>query len=188
VYAYPLSLKTSHNTLLDGFKGWGRMVLRDGWKCEAAPNLGNPSDSIHLQTSFLQLQMSKGISSLSRLIKAPISFQQCYLTSEFSFSMCTLSDMPPGGRLPAACSLLGSTFVSSSTGLSTWYESISLDISSLIYLYQGVFICCIGMGLLVFSDQTQNSDGGPGQSMLSGDLFMLAGATLYGFSVSPQGW
>jgi hypothetical protein len=40
------------------------------------------------------------------------------------------------------------------------------------------------MGLLVFSDQTQNSDGGPGQTGLSGDLLMLAGATLYGFSES----
>jgi solute carrier family 35, member F1/2 len=49
---------------------------------------------------------------------------------------------------------------------------------------QGVFICCIGMGLLVFSDQTQNSAGGPGQSAVAGDLLMLAGATLYGFSES----
>jgi solute carrier family 35 protein F1/2 len=47
---------------------------------------------------------------------------------------------------------------------------------------QGVFICCVGMGLLVTSDQTQNSPGGPGKSMIKGDLFMIAGATLYGFS------
>jgi solute carrier family 35 protein F1/2 len=47
---------------------------------------------------------------------------------------------------------------------------------------QGVLICCAGMGLLVYSDQSQNQPDGPGQSVLAGDLFMLAGATLYGFS------
>jgi hypothetical protein len=38
------------------------------------------------------------------------------------------------------------------------------------------------MGLLVTSDQIHNSVGGPGKSLVKGDLFMIAGATLYGFS------
>lgn len=48
--------------------------------------------------------------------------------------------------------------------------------------YLGIFICILGMGLLVYSDQTHNFPDGPGKSMIKGDLLMLAGATLYGFS------
>jgi len=52
--------------------------------------------------------------------------------------------------------------------------------------YLGVFICIIGLGLLVTSDQTHNSAGGPGKSMVKGDLLMLAGATLYGFTNATE--
>lgn len=52
----------------------------------------------------------------------------------------------------------------------------------LTHRHQGVFICCLGMGLLVYSDQTQNAPDGPGRTIWVGDVYMLAGATLYGFS------
>lgn len=52
--------------------------------------------------------------------------------------------------------------------------------------YLGVFICIVGMGLLVTSDQTHNSSTGPGKSMVKGDMLMLAGATLYGFTNATE--
>lgn len=50
--------------------------------------------------------------------------------------------------------------------------------------YLGIFICIVGMGLLVASDQINNSVDGPGKSLIKGDMLMIAGATLYGFSKS----
>lgn len=45
-------------------------------------------------------------------------------------------------------------------------------------------ISCVGMGLLVASDQIQSADG-PGQSYIKGDMLMVAAATCYGFSGYP---
>lgn len=59
-------------------------------------------------------------------------------------------------------------------------QQLKLD----IYL-QGVFVCCIGLGLLVGSDQIQ-SEGGPGLSFVKGDMLMIAAATCYGFSEYPS--
>lgn len=51
--------------------------------------------------------------------------------------------------------------------------------------YLGVFVCCIGLGLLVVSDQLQSS-GGPGQSYITGDMLMVAAATCYGFTNATE--
>ena len=52
----------------------------------------------------------------------------------------------------------------------------------------GILVACGGMGILLASDHIQGSNGGPGQNLLKGDLFGLAGATLYGLSNVFEEW
>ena len=49
---------------------------------------------------------------------------------------------------------------------------------------QGIFICVGGLGMLVASDEITDKDW-PALSRAKGDVFMLVGASLYGFSESP---
>jgi len=51
--------------------------------------------------------------------------------------------------------------------------------------YLGVFISCVGLGLLVASDQLQ-SENGPGLSFIRGDMLMVAAATCYGFTNATE--
>lgn len=121
-----------------GFKGWGKMILKDGWKYFILA-------LADVEGNFLVVKAYQGTNLLSAMLldtwAIPICmlFTWIYLRTKFHWSQ-----------------------------------------------YLGVFICCVGMGLLVFSDQTQNQAGGPGQSALAGDLFMLAGATLYGFTNATE--
>ncbi|KAK8122185.1 hypothetical protein PG984_010855 [Apiospora sp. TS-2023a] len=52
----------------------------------------------------------------------------------------------------------------------------------------GIVVACGGMGILLASDHIQGSNGGPGENLLKGDLFGLAGATLYGLSNVFEEW
>ncbi|KAK8104053.1 uncharacterized protein PG998_011086 [Apiospora kogelbergensis] len=52
----------------------------------------------------------------------------------------------------------------------------------------GILVACGGMGILLASDHLQGTNGGPGQNLLKGDLFGLAGATLYGLSNVFEEW
>lgn len=52
----------------------------------------------------------------------------------------------------------------------------------------GILICCGGMGLLLASDHITGSNGGDPPTQLKGDLFGLAGATLYGLSNVFEEW
>ncbi|KAH8886499.1 DUF914-domain-containing protein [Thozetella sp. PMI_491] len=52
----------------------------------------------------------------------------------------------------------------------------------------GILVCCGGMGILLASDHITGSNGGEGEDMLKGDLFALAGATLYGLSNVFEEW
>lgn len=77
----------------------------------------------------------------------------------------------------------GSTFEQNITGPSFWYalqlpQSESSQFKSFL---QGVFICVLGLGLLVCSDQLTGKNYEP-ISRGKGDALMIAGATLYGFS------
>ena len=49
---------------------------------------------------------------------------------------------------------------------------------------QGIVICVGGLGMLVASDQITDKDW-PALSRAKGDVFMLVGASLYGFSKRP---
>ncbi|KAK6517618.1 hypothetical protein TWF281_004267 [Arthrobotrys megalospora] len=46
----------------------------------------------------------------------------------------------------------------------------------------GILVCCAGMGVLIGSDKLQGGDFHSAADVLKGDLFMLLGATFYGFS------
>ncbi|KAB8295977.1 hypothetical protein EYC80_008794 [Monilinia laxa] len=51
-----------------------------------------------------------------------------------------------------------------------------------------ILVCCGGMGILLASDHITGSNGGNPPTMLKGDLFGLAGATLYGLSNVFEEW
>jgi solute carrier family 35, member F1/2 len=48
-----------------------------------------------------------------------------------------------------------------------------------------VLICIAGLGMLVASDHLTDKDY-PALSMAKGDIFMIVGASLYGFSTSAS--
>ncbi|KAG8714769.1 hypothetical protein FRC11_007180 [Ceratobasidium sp. 423] len=50
----------------------------------------------------------------------------------------------------------------------------------------GIFICVGGMGMLIASDHLTGTGQYPASSMVKGDLLMLAGATLYGFTNATE--
>ncbi|GAB1518361.1 hypothetical protein RhiTH_001420 [Rhizoctonia solani] len=50
----------------------------------------------------------------------------------------------------------------------------------------GILICIGGMGMLIASDHLTGTGQYPAASMVKGDLFMLAGATLYGFTNATE--
>jgi hypothetical protein len=54
-----------------------------------------------------------------------------------------------------------------------------------IDLSQGILICIGGLGMLVASDELTQKDY-PAASLVKGDIFMIIGASLYGFSTLVQ--
>ena len=48
-----------------------------------------------------------------------------------------------------------------------------------------MIVCVGGLGMLVASDELTDKDW-PALNRAKGDIFMIVGATLYGFSMSPQ--
>ncbi|KAG8866910.1 hypothetical protein FRC20_007190 [Serendipita sp. 405] len=121
-----------------GFKGWAKVVFKDGWKyfiLAAADVEGN----------FLVVKAYQNTNLLSAMLLDTWAIPVCmfftwvYFRTKFHWSQ-----------------------------------------------YLGVFVCCVGMGLLVTSDQVSNAANGPGKSFIKGDMFMIAGATLYGFTNATE--
>lgn len=52
----------------------------------------------------------------------------------------------------------------------------------------GILICCAGMGILLYSDHINGTNGGEVPDQLKGDLFGLLGATFYGLSNVFEEW
>lgn len=138
LYAALCLIYTPYTIYKYGFKGWGRLILHDGWKyfiLAAADVEGN----------FLVVKAYQNTNLLSAMLLDTWAIPVCmfftwvYFRTKFHWSQ-----------------------------------------------YLGVFVCCVGMGLLVVSDQTHNSANGPGKSLVKGDMFMLAGATLYGFTNATE--
>jgi len=120
-----------------GLKGWGKMVLRDGWKyCILAAS--------DVEGNFLVVKAYEYTNLLS-----------CMLLDAWAIPVCLLFSylyMRPKYR---------------------WTQLL------------GVFICMLGLGLLVASDQITDKDY-PAINMIKGDIFMIVGATLYGFTNATE--
>jgi hypothetical protein len=88
------------------------------------------------------------------------------------------------GPSQSAYSSHGYTCVQNTGGLNYSYVFIHWPIpSNHNPVIQGVFICILGLGLLVTADVVTDKNYSP-LDRGKGDAFMVAGATLYGFSAS----
>jgi len=120
-----------------GFKGWGQMILKDGWKYIILA-LADVEGNFMAVKAFQYTNLLSAMLLDSWAIPVCMIFTWVWMRSKFHWTQ-----------------------------------------------YLGVFICCIGLGLLVASDQIQSSSG-PGRSYVSGDLLMVAAATCYGFTNATE--
>ncbi|KAK8061331.1 hypothetical protein PG994_007697 [Apiospora phragmitis] len=120
-----------------GFKKWGKVVLRDGWKYAILSFLDVEGELLHcLGLSLYQPPL--------------LNFWSIVCVVIISFAL-----------------------------LKVRYKWAQIA---------GILVACGGMGILLASDHIQGSNGGPGENLLKGDLFGLAGATLYGLSNVFEEW
>jgi len=120
-----------------GFLGWGKMVVRDGWKYFILA-------ACDVEANFI-------------VVKA---YQYTNLLS---------------------CMLLNSWAIPSCLFFSWLFMRTKYTWTQLA----GILICVGGLGMLVASDQLTDKDY-EAVNKVKGDLFMLAGATLYGFTNAAE--
>lgn len=122
-----------------GFRKWGGIVLRDGWK--------------YLLLSFLDVE-GNYFTVLAYRYTNQLSAQLL----NFWSIVCVV--------------------ILSFTLLKVRYK---------VFQIIGILVACGGMGILLASDHLQGNSG-TGSNLLKGDLFGLAGATLYGLSNVFEEW
>ncbi|TFK32782.1 hypothetical protein BDQ12DRAFT_691976 [Crucibulum laeve] len=120
-----------------GFKGWGRMMYRDGWRYFILA-------ACDVEGNFLVVKAYQYTDLLS-----------CMLLDAWAIPVCMFFSW---------------------VYLRTKYHWTQL---------LGVFICIGGLGMLVASDQITQKDW-QALSRGKGDAFMIAGATLYGFTNATE--
>jgi len=120
-----------------GFKGWGKMILRDGWKYIILA-------ACDVEGNFLVVKAYNYTTLLS-----------CMLLDAWAIPVCLLF-----------CWVY----------MRTRYHWTQL---------LGVLVCIGGLGLLVASDRLTDKDY-PALNMAKGDVFMIVGATLYGFTNATE--
>jgi solute carrier family 35 protein F1/2 len=120
-----------------GLKGWGMMVLRDGWKYAFLA-------ACDVEGNFLVVKAYQYTDLLS-----------CMLLDAWAIPVCIF--------------------------FSWIYFRRKYHWTQLL----GVFICISGLGLLVASDRITKKDWEP-SNRGKGDAFMIAGATLYGFTNATE--
>ncbi|CAE6417755.1 unnamed protein product [Rhizoctonia solani] len=121
-----------------GFKGWGNVVIKDGWKYFILA-------ACDVEANFLVVNAYKYTNLLS-----------CMLLNSWAIPTCAFF---------------------------AWlYMRPKYHWTQLI----GILICIGGMGMLIASDHLTGTGQYPASSMVKGDLFMLAGATLYGFTNATE--
>ncbi|KAG8735116.1 hypothetical protein FRC10_010968 [Ceratobasidium sp. 414] len=121
-----------------GFKGWGNVILRDGWKYFILA-------ACDVEGNFLVVKAYEYTNLLS-----------CMLLDAWAIPACAFF---------------------------AWlYMRPKYHWTQLI----GILICVGGMGMLVASDHLTGTGQYPAASMVKGDMFMLAGATLYGFTNATE--
>ncbi|TDL24039.1 DUF914-domain-containing protein [Rickenella mellea] len=120
-----------------GFKGWGKMVLRDGWKYIILA-------ACDVEGNFLVVKAYQYTSLLS-----------CMLLDAWAIPVCLFFSwiyMRPKYR---------------------WTQIL------------GVVVCVGGLGMLVGSDDLTDKNY-PAVSVVRGDIFMIVGASLYGFTNATE--
>ncbi|QRW02950.1 Solute carrier family 35 [Ceratobasidium sp. AG-Ba] len=121
-----------------GFKGWGNVILKDGWKYFILA-------ACDVEGNFLVVKAYEYTNLLS-----------CMLLDAWAIPACAFF---------------------------AWlYMRPKYHWTQLV----GILICVGGMGMLVASDRLTGTGQYPAASMVKGDLFMLAGATLYGFTNATE--
>jgi len=120
-----------------GWKGWARMILRDGWKYFILA-------AADVEANFLVIKAYQYTDLLS-----------CMLLDAWAIPVCLF--------------------------FSWVYMRIRYHWTQLF----GVLVCCAGLGLLVVSDVITEKGWDP-VARGKGDAFMIAGATLYGFSNATE--
>ncbi|KAF8605903.1 DUF914-domain-containing protein [Ceratobasidium sp. AG-I] len=121
-----------------GFRGWGNVIIKDGWKYFILA-------ACDVEGNFLVVKAYEFTNLLS-----------CMLLDTWAIPACAFF---------------------------AWiYMRPKYHWTQLI----GILICVGGMGMLVASDRIAGTSQYPAASMVKGDLFMLAGATLYGFTNATE--
>ncbi|CUA70630.1 putative solute carrier family 35 member C320,08 [Schizosaccharomyces pombe 972h-] [Rhizoctonia solani] len=121
-----------------GLKGWGSLIIRDGWKYFILA-------ACDVEGNFLVVKSYEFTNLLS-----------CMLLDAWAIPACAFF---------------------------AWiYMRPKYHWTQLI----GILICVGGLGMLVASDHLTGTGQYPASSMVKGDLFMLAGATLYGFTNATE--
>ncbi|TCD61781.1 hypothetical protein EIP91_007959 [Steccherinum ochraceum] len=137
LYFSLLVIYTPYTIYQYGFKGWGKMILRDGWKYFFLA-------ACDVEGNFLVVKAYEYTTLLS-----------CMLLDAWAIPVCLFFCwvyMRPAYR---------------------WTQIL------------GILICVLGLGLLVASDEITDKDW-PALSRAKGDVFMLVGATLYGFTNATE--
>ncbi|CAE6477114.1 unnamed protein product [Rhizoctonia solani] len=133
-----------------GFKGWGKVIIKDGWKyfiLAASDVEGNYLVvKAYAYTNLLSCMLLD-----SWAIPACAFFAWIYMRPKYHWTQLIVSNLP-NSHFPAA------------------YARPILKF--------GILICVGGLGMLVASDRLTGTGQYPASSMVKGDLFMLAGATL----------
>ncbi|PPQ63305.1 hypothetical protein CVT24_006750 [Panaeolus cyanescens] len=127
-----------------GFKGWGKVMLRDGWKYFILAACDVEANFLVIKASSLPSQAYQYTDLLS-----------CMLLDAWAIPVCMFC--------------------------SWFYMRTRYHWTQLL----GVFVCIGGLGLLVGSDQLTQKGWDP-VSRAKGDGFMIAGATLYGFTNATE--
>jgi len=133
LYFTLLCLYTPYTIYQYGFSGWGKMIIRDGWKYVILA-------ACDVEGNFLVVKAYQYTTLLS-----------CMLLDAWAIPVCIFFSwifMRPHYH---------------------WTQLL------------GVLISVGGLGMLVASDHITNKDY-PAVNMVKGDMFMIAGATLYGFT------
>ncbi|KAJ8487926.1 hypothetical protein ONZ45_g14152 [Pleurotus djamor] len=137
LYATLCFVYTPYTMYQYGLKGWGQMVLRDGWKYFILA-------ACDVEANFMVVKAYEYTDLLS-----------CMLLDAWAIPVCLF--------------------------FSWVYMRVKYHWTQLL----GVAVCIAGLGMLVASDQITEKDW-DAVSRGKGDAFMIAGATLYGFTNATE--
>ena len=138
LYFALFSVYTPYTIYKYGFKGWGNVVIKDGWRYFILA-------ACDVEGNFLVVKAYAYTNMIS-----------CMLLNSWAIPVCAF--------------------------LAWIYMRPKYHWTQVV----GILVCIGGMGMLIASDYLTGTNQWPAASMLKGDLFMLAGATLYGFTNATE--